>query len=327
MRAEQRTPTGSTGGPTLPLTIASISVVQGGIGGSGVSVAATRDSFVATFQPAAIWHPNSRDCLPDVTGTIDATGRAQWTSQAAGHVESMVGDTTSARLYLTSLGDYCQPGGQSSPDGGNNWTSTPLPPGASGGPMWLAFDPANAGTLLAAGDGKLFLSRDAGRTWTAGPEAVVPIGFASTGRLYGWGPGALFESLDDGATWQQIGSGPATQPAAAAALPMGLLMGERGGLWWYPLEGEPQLVRPGNVYSVAPLGEGAVVVGADENAHPWLATFDPAAGYQPLHPVDLPAQLRAMTITGGQVAANADGAAVALSGPSSAICFADFARG
>lgn len=326
LRASRAALVSSAGDPTTPLTITSVSAVQSGIQGSSVHVAATRDSLVATFQGSTDWHPEPRQCLADVAGIIDSAGQVQWLGQPAGRVESMAGDPTSANVYVSGLGEYCDFGHRSSVDGGYTWASGPLPPGAAGSPNWLAFDPAIAGTLLAAGDGRLFLSHDAGATWSNSPETVAPLGFDSAGRLLGWGPGALFESLDDGSTWQQIDTGPATQPKAGAAVSGGVLLGEPDGLWWFPLDRSPALVQSGGIYSIATVGDGAIVIGGDALGHPWLGTFSYGPSNWEFRPVSLPPGLASLAVTGGQVAANSNGAAVAFAGSSSVIALAEFAR-
>ncbi|MGZ6265932.1 MAG: WD40/YVTN/BNR-like repeat-containing protein [Candidatus Limnocylindrales bacterium] len=326
LRASRGAAAGPIGGPTTPLTIATVTVAQDGIGGPSVHVAATGNSLVATFEGSTDWHPEARQCLADVTGVIASSGQAEWLGEQAGHVEAIAGDLSSGSVYASGLGAYCDPGHHSSADGGNTWAAGPLPPGATGSPSWLAFDPAQAGTILAAGDGRLFLSHDAGATWTGIRETVTPIGFDTTGLLMGWGPGALFESRDDGSTWQQVGAGPATQPTAGAAIPGGVLLGEADGMWWFPLDGSPSLVKPGSVFSVTPAGDGAVAMGSDSLGHPWLGSFSLASRDSPFRTSSLPPQLAKLPVTGGQVAANSTGAAVAFSGPSSLIAFVTFAH-
>jgi hypothetical protein len=314
------------GGPTTPITITSVAPVRTGIDGPGVHVAATDNSLIASFEGSSEWHPAPQQCLADVTGIIDATGQAQWLGQSAGHVESIAGDAASGRVYASGLGDYCQPGGQTSVDGGSTWSGDPLPTGAAGSPSWLAFDPAQAGTLLAVGDGKLYVSRDAGSTWSTEPLTVTPVGFDTSGNLFGWGPGAIFESTDDGSTWQQVQAGPASQPTTGAVVPGGLLLAEPDGLWWFPLDGPPSLVHGGTVFSIAPAGDGAVVLGGDSAGHPWFGAFSFAGTDLPFRVFALPAALASMQVTGGQVAANSAGAVLAFSGASSAVAFATFAR-
>jgi hypothetical protein len=324
-RAGAQVTADSPAGPGSPLAIAAVTVIQGGIAGPGVHVASTRDTLLATFSGSTDWHPEARQCLPDVAGVVDAAGRVQWLGQSAGHVASLAGDPTSANAYAFGLSEYCQTGSHTSIDGGNAWSSGPVPPGTTSTSIWLAFDPAVAGTLLGAGDGRLLLSRDAGRTWTSSPEKVVPLGFTATGRLYGWGPGAIFESGDDGASWQQVATGPASAPTAAAALAGGVLVGEPDGLWWYPLDGAPSLVQRGMVFSVTAAGDGAIAVGSDAASHPWLGTCSPGAAPASLATYPLPADVASLVVTGGDVAANSSGAAVAFSGSSSAIAFVAFA--
>jgi hypothetical protein len=326
LRASQRAVTSSGGGPTMPLTITSVTLVRGGIVGSGVSVAATRDSLMATFEATTLWHPAPRQCLPDVSGTVDGGGQARWLGQRAGHVQAIAGDPNSDAAYAFGLGEYCEPVGHSSTDGGNTWTVDPPPPGETGDPVWLAFDPANAGTLVIGGDSLLLVSRDAGRTWASTPEMVAPLGFDAGGRLYGWSPGVIFESTDDGMSWQPAGAGPATRPTAAAALAGGILLGGPSGLWWFPADGPATLLYAGLVYALAPAGDGAVAMGSDSIGRPWLGTYSANATDTPFHTFSLPPQAQSMSIAGGQIAANNSGAAVVFAGSSSAIYFVDFAR-
>jgi hypothetical protein len=323
VRASLQAQAASSGGPTNPLTIASMVTIQSGGGGSGASVAATRTSLVATFQPAAIWHQDIRSCLPDVAGTVGPDGKARWLGQPIGHVESMAGDPSSSALYSLGLGEYCDPEAHAGPA---DWAPLPMP-GKGGTARWLAFDPGNAATLLAADGHTLFLSRDAGRAWSTGTETVAPLAFDASGRLFGWGAGSIFESLDDGTTWDEVAGGPSTQPAAAAALSGGLLLGGPDGLRWYPLDGSsPTLVQAGTVFSMAEVGDGAIVVGATSAGRPWLGAYSIDAAVSPFALSPLPPEVRSLTVSGGQAAANSTGALVAFSAPSSAICFVAFAR-
>ena len=101
-----------------------------------------------------------------------------------------------------------------------------------------------------------------------------PLAFDPRGRLVGWSPGKLFESLDDGASWEETGPGPTDAPLAAGATPGGVLIGAEAGLWRYPLTAAAGLVRSGSVFSIAAIGEGAVVLGADPAGNPWLGTVN-----------------------------------------------------
>jgi DNA-directed RNA polymerase specialized sigma24 family protein len=312
------------GDPSIPLTIEAVSVVEGGVDGPNVHVAAAQTSFVAAFEESAGWHVSPQQCLADVVGVLDPFGQAQWLGEKAGHVQAIVGDPSSAGIYATGPGPYCQLGRFSSVDGGLTWLSGSLPNGAAASPPWLAFDPARAGSLFAFDTGLLYASSNTGSTWTSRRSDVTPIGFDSTGRLVGWSPGNLFESLDESSTWRRIGPGPADRPDTGAATSNGVLLGSKAGLWWYPLSAAPSLIRSGSVYSMAALGDGAVVLGADAGGHPWLGTVSDTEPGMSL--ATLPPELASLVITGGQVAANDSGAAIALSGPSSAIAFATFAR-
>ena len=312
------------GDPSTPLTIDGVAVVQGGVDGPDVHVAATQNSFVAAFEASAGWHVSPQQCLAGVVGVIDYSGQPEWLGERAGHVQAIAGDPSSAGVYAAGLGQYCQLGRYSSADGGRTWSPGSLPTGAATSPSWLAFDPARAGSLLAFDAGVLYVSSNAGATWTSSRSDVTPIGFDATGRLVGWSPGNLFESLDEGSTWRHTGPGPADRPDTGAATSNGVLVGSKVGLWWYPLSASPSLIRSGSVYSVAALGDGAVVLGADADGHPWLATV---ADTQPgMSLATLPPELASLRITGGEVAANDSGAAIALSGPRSAFAFATFAR-
>jgi hypothetical protein len=153
---------------------------------------------------------------------------------------------------------------------------------------------------------------------------VNPLAFDSTGRLVGWTSGKLFESLDDGLSWQQTGPGPADAPVVAGATSAGILIGAKDGLWWYPRATAATLIQSGAVYSIATLGDGAVVIGASPAGHPWLGTVNsttPGVSTAPL-----PADIASIAITGGSVAVNDSGAIVAFTGSSSAIAVASFGR-
>lgn len=313
------------GDPAVPLTVDGVSVIQLGIDSPDVQVAATQASFVASFEPSAQWHLAPQQCLAEIVGVIDAGGETQWLGARAGHVQAIAGDPSSDGVYASGPGQYCQTGRYSSADGGATWSPGTLPSEAAASPAWLAFDPARAGTLLVYAAGVLYESSNTGETWTSRPCAVVPIAFDSTGRLVGWSPGNLLESPDEGSTWRRTGPGPADKPDAAAATSKGTLLGSRTGLWWYPLAASPGgRIGPGTVYSMSALADGIVVLGADAGGHPWLATV---ADSQPgMSFATLPPELASLTIAGGQVAANDSGAAIALSGSTSAIAFATFVR-
>lgn len=313
-----------TGDPASPLTISDVSLVQGGIDGEAVHVGATQRTLIAAFAASPMWHASLKECLADIVGVIDWQGQATWVGARAGHTDAIVGDPSSASAYVTGPGSYCEPGRFISADGGSTWSAGSLPGDATSSPAWLAFDPAHARMLLAYYPGQLYMSSDSGLTWTSRRSAVTPLAFDSAGRLVGWTSGKLFESLDQGASWQQTGPGPVDAPVAAGATASGVLMGAKDGLWWYPLTAAPSLVQSGRVFSIATLGDGAVVLGADPAGHPWLGTVNSS---QPgISLAALPPDVASLQLAGGGVAANDSGAVVAFSGSSSLIALAGFVR-
>jgi hypothetical protein len=310
--------------PASPLTISGISPVQGGIEGGDVHVGATQQTLIVEFPPSPLWHLSSKDCQADVLGVIDWQGQTTWVGARAGHAEAIVGDPSSTSAYVVGPGSYCELERFITTDGGSTWSAGALPGGATSAPAWLAFDPAHARNLLAYYPGALYVSSDGGLTWISRKSGVTPLAFDSTGRLVGWTPGKLFESLDDGATWQQTGAGPAGPPDAAGASANGVLIGAGDGLWWYPLTSAPSLVQSGRVFAIATLAEGAVVLGAYANGHPWLGTVDSAEPGITL--ASLSPDIASLQVTSGGVAVNDMGAVVAFAGSYSLLALATFAR-
>jgi hypothetical protein len=326
LRAAQAAATARGGGPTRPLTITTVSVVQAGIAGSEVSVAGTAGSLVASFVGSTEWRPDARQCLPDITGIVGGTGTERLI-QATVHVEAIAGDPGSGDVYATGLGEYCAQVARRSIDGGATWTAAALPPALSADLAWLRFDPSRPGTLLVLGAGRLFVSTDTGLTWSAESADVQPLGFDAGGVLFGWSPGSLYTSTDEGATWQLAGSGPDIAPSDAGSADGGLLLAEPDGLWWYPEGGTPVPVRSGRVLGMASAGDGVVVAGIDAGGRPWLGAFAAEGGAGPtLRLALVPAGLNVSGVATARVAANDSGALVALGGTTSALLVANFAR-
>ncbi len=313
-----------TSDPASPLTISGLSPVDAAVGGGEVHVVSTQRSFIVAFPASPQWRLSPRECDADIFGVLDWTGQATWIGQHAGHAVAIAGDPSSMSAYVSGLGQYCEAGRFASLDGGLTWSGGPLPGDGTTGPTWLSFDPRRAHLLLAYSPEVLYMSTDSGMSWTSRVSTVTPLAFDATGRLVGWSQGKLFESLDDGLSWQETGPGPTDAPVAAGANPRGVLIGAQDGLWWYPLSAAPSLVEAGGVFSIATLGDGAVVLGSDSNGHPWLGTVD--AGLPGIALATLPRDLAGMQISGGGVAANDSGAVVAFSGASSALAFASFSR-
>jgi hypothetical protein len=313
-----------TSDPASPLTISGISSLELGIASEAVHVGATQRTLIVTFAASPIWHASSRDCLADIVGVVDWTGETTWVGARAGHVDAIAGDPSSSSAYIAGPGPYCEAGRFVSGDGGLTWSTGSLPGNAASSPPWFAFDPARPHTLLAFYPGTLYVSSDAGRTWTTRPSTVAPLAFDIAGRLAGWEAGKLLESADDGASWQETGPGPAVRPAAAGATANGTFLGGRDGLWWYPLTAAPSLIQSGTVFSIATVGDGAVVLGVDAMGHPWLGTV---TGSEPgIALAALPPDMASLQITGGGVAANDSGAVAAFAGRSSEIASISFTR-
>lgn len=313
-----------TSDPASPLTISGVSLVQGSIDGVDVHVGATQGTMIVAFAPSPLWHSSDRQCQADVFGVIDWRGQTTWIGQRAGHTDVITGDPSSASAYVAGLGAYCGVGRFATADGGVTWSAGALPGGAAENPAWLSFDPARAHELLAYYPGTLYTSTDSGASWTSAPSTVAPLAFDSIGRLVGWSAGILYESMDDGASWRAIGPGPADAPAVAGANSGGVLIGAKDGLWWYPSSSTASRVRAGSVFSIATLGDGAVVLGADSSGHPWLGTVDAAT--PGISVAALPPEIAALEVSGGSVAVNDSGAVVAFSGSSSAIALVSFGR-
>ena len=313
-----------TSDPASPLAISGVTIVEASIDSVYVHVAATQRTMILAFASSAMWHTSERQCQADVFGVVDWRGQTTWIGQQAGHADAIAGDPSSTSAYVAGLGIYCEVGRFATSDGGSTWSAGALPGGPGDNPSWLAFDPARSHVLLLYYPGTLYSSTDSGGNWTSKPSAVAPLAFDSTGRLVGWSGGILYESMDDGASWRPTGPGPALAPVAAGATSAGVLIGASDGLWWYPSNSGPSLVQAGSVFSIATLGEDAVVLGADQTGHPWLGTVDAATPGISL--AALPPEVAALDVTGGSVAANDSGAVVAFGGSSSAIALASFGR-
>ena len=313
-----------TSDPAAPLTISGVSSLEGGIQGPAVHVGATQQTLIVSFAASPMWHASSRDCLADIVGVVDWTGQTTWIGARAGHTDAIAGDPSSSSAYVVGPGSYCEAGRFVSPDGGLTWSAGSLPGNAASSPTWLAFDPSRVHTLLASYPGRRYVSLDSGLTWASRQTTVTPLAFDFAGRLVGWEAGKLFESSDDGASWTEMGPGPAVLPAAAGATSNGVLLGAEDGLWWYPSTAAPSLIQSGRVFSIATVGDGAVVLGADAAGHPWLGTV--SSNEPGIALAALPPDMASLEITGGGVAANDSGAVVAFSGRSSTIASIGFNR-
>lgn len=160
-------------------------------------------------------HPDLRDDLPPLLGLIESRdGGKTWTSVSLlGKVDfhalrvrgrRVVGyDATSGRVMISD-------------NQGRDWRSRSSPEPL----VDLVVDPTSAGVFLAAGASRLFVSRDAGRTWSQREDGTGLLAWPRRDRVYLLdGGGRIWLSRDGGAHWQQrgqIGSRPAALLAADA---------------------------------------------------------------------------------------------------------------
>ena len=324
LRASSAAAGDPTSDPATPLTITGVTPIDAAIDSGDIHVGATQRSLIVAFAPSALWRLSSRECQADVVGVVNWLSQTTWIGQQAGHIGTIAGDASSPNAYVAGLGPYCEAGRFASGDGGTTWSAGALPPSQTDVPAWLSFDPSSAHTLLAYYPGTLYMSQDSGASWTPRSSTVNPIAFDSTGRLVGWTSGKLFESLDDGLSWQETGPGPADAPVAAGATSAGVFIGTKDGLWWYPRNTAATLVQAGPVYSIATLGDGAVVLGASPAGHPWLGTVNSTT--PGVTAATLPSSLATIKVSGGSVAVNDAGAIVAITGSGSAVAVASFGR-
>ncbi len=161
-------------------------------------------------------HPDLRDDLPPLLGLIGSSDAGKtWTSisllgKADFHALRVRGrrvvgyDATSGRVMISD-------------DGGRSWkrrrTPEPL--------VDLVLSPSSTAELLAAGETRLFISRDGARTWSVREQGSGLLAWPRRDRLYLVdGNGRSWWSPDGGRRWQsrgQIGGRPAALLAVGAA--------------------------------------------------------------------------------------------------------------
>jgi hypothetical protein len=157
-------------------------------------------------------HPDLRDELPPLLGLIESRDAGEtWAPiSLLGKVDfhalrvrgsRIVGyDATSGRVMISD-------------DRGRSWrTSDPPEPLVD-----LVLDPTSSDRILAAGESRLFLSPDAGRTWTQREEGTGLLAWPRHDRLYLLdGGGRLWLSPDSGRRWYGR-AGVGGRPAALLA--------------------------------------------------------------------------------------------------------------
>jgi hypothetical protein len=163
---------------------------------------AGRDHFLGSG------HPDLRDELPPLLGLIESRDAGKtWTPiSLLGQVDfhalrvrgsRIVGyDATSGRVMISD-------------DRGQSWRSSEPPEPL----IDLVLDPTSAERILAAGESRLFLSPDAGRTWAEREQGTGLLAWPRPDRLYLLdGGGRLWLSPDGGRRWNgraTIGGRPA----------------------------------------------------------------------------------------------------------------------
>lgn len=163
-------------------------------------------------------HPDLRDDLPPLLGLIESRdGGETWTSVSLlGQVDFHALRVRSPRVvgYDATSGEVLTSG-----DRGRTWRRRRPPEPL----VDLAVDPSSADVLLAAGEHRLFVSRDAGQTWAVREQATGLLAWPQEARLYLVdGNGRVWFSPDGGRRWQgrgEIGG----RPSALVAHGEGLL--------------------------------------------------------------------------------------------------------
>jgi hypothetical protein len=180
-------------------------------------------------------HPDLRDDLPPLLGLIESRdGGKTWTPI------SLLGkvDFHALRVRGQLLAGYDATGGQVmvSNDRGRSWRSARPPEPL----IDLVVDPTSADRLLAAGESRLHLSADGGKTWEQLEEGTGLLAWPRGDRLYLLdGGGRVWFSRDGGRRWQQRGQ--------IGARPAALLATGSETLFAATHEGEIKLSKDGGV--------------------------------------------------------------------------------
>jgi len=221
---------------------------QTGVGVAATGLHRTTDGGT-TF---ALVHPGDAQAVAFLSGTVavaivdgsfarSTDGGATWTT----------GATTEGRTRLFAVSaDVALAWGRSgsfpdyddrilrSADGGQTWTDLgePMTEGT------LGFAPSATAVVAADRRGNMFLSDDAGQSWTQTYSSPGPSpSFFLSGRpvfadaqtgYFGYGPGFAIRTTDGGATWEQISSGSGQTLNDLARFPGGELIavGDNGTL-------------------------------------------------------------------------------------------------
>ncbi len=188
----------------------------------------------AASAPAIPWTSLGPRAIPNELASgpsganLPTTGLA-----AAGEVTAVAVDVSAPATMWVGLGGgmwwgggYSQGGVLGTVDGGATWR--PLDQGLrahSVAALWD--DPSSPKVLVAATDGGLFRSSDAGAQWTLVATDAFRDLVASGGSLYAGGDAGVMVSRDGGASWRPVDG--TTFVTALAASPTGVLAGEFDG--------------------------------------------------------------------------------------------------
>ncbi len=173
----------------------------------------------------------------------------------------LVADPTQrGRLYLVGIGTTTagetELGVYRSRDGGTSWerlpatfrSTYPLPPGQSPRPYHLRLDPLSRFRLLLATDSGLWVSSNAGLTWTTAGSALEGVAVTDVfihpqqrGRWLAVGAGGIWQTMNAGSRWQALSRGlpPASSLRSLVALPDGTLLALNGGANPIPAAAQP----------------------------------------------------------------------------------------
>lgn len=170
-------------------------------------------------------HPDPREQLPPLLGLIESRdGGKTWRplsllGEADFHVLEAQGSTVYG--YDASGGRF-----MASRDGGTDWSERMAPEPL----VDVAIDPRDDQTLVTAGQGSLYASRNGGRRWRRLRAGSGYLAWPAHGDLYLTAPdGAVRRSADGGRTWREAGTVGAQPAALDAARPRELYVALHDG--------------------------------------------------------------------------------------------------
>lgn len=151
-------------------------------------------------------HPDLREELPPFLGLIDSDdgGRSWRAVSLQGEVDFHVLEASGRRIYgYGSDFESRRPRFLVSDSGGSSWRRLDAPEPL----IALAISPQRVDALVAAGERRVFSSRDGGRSW-------APLEAPSAGLL-AWNGGGLFLAGGDGRVWRSADEGDSWRETAS----------------------------------------------------------------------------------------------------------------